>query len=54
MSLGSKRITIRVGDELYDDVAEAVRQRNELSGAKKYWTVTEYVIDALVDEALED
>lgn len=54
MSLGSKRITIRVGDEICDDIRRAVELRNDPKTQTKHWTMTEYVIQAIVDKLNHD
>lgn len=54
MSQGSHRITLRIGDELRADIDEAVTKRNDASGATKFWTVSEYCIQAIVDKLNHD
>jgi len=54
MSRGSHRITIRIGTEMRDDIDLAVTCRNSLSGNLKNWTVSEFVIQAIVDKLNHD
>lgn len=54
MSIGSRRITIRVGDAMLDDIRRSVDKRNNSDGQTKDWTVTEYVIQAIVDKLNHD
>lgn len=54
MSLGSKRITLRIGDAMRDDIEDSVRKRNDANGATKFWTISEYCIQAIVDKMNHD
>jgi hypothetical protein len=54
MSIGSKRITIRIGDELNAMVSDAVERRNNGSNQSKHWTTSEYIIQAIVEKLNHD
>lgn len=54
MSKGTNRITIRVPDDLREDIASAVERRNNTSNQTKHWTMTEYIIQAVVDKINHD
>lgn len=54
MSIGSKRITLRIGDAMLSDVRDAVKLRNDNPKATRHWTVTEYVLEAVVNKLNHD
>jgi hypothetical protein len=47
-------MTIRIGDEMRDDIAAAVNARNKAFGNQKIWTLTEFVVQAIVDKLNHD
>lgn len=50
MNAGSKKIVARVGDELYDAVKEACEELNSRPCKNREWTITEFVVQALVEK----
>ncbi len=54
MSIGSKRVTIRMGDDLVDLIREAVKRRNDASNATQEWKLSDYVIEAVKDKLNHD
>lgn len=54
MSKGSKRVTIRIGEELLRKMHEAVDRRNNRSNAAVCWSVSEFVVQAVVDKLNHD
>jgi hypothetical protein len=54
MSKGTNRITIRVPDALRDDIADAVEKRKADPMMSKQWTMTEYIVQAIVDKLNHD
>ncbi len=54
MSKGSQRITIRIPDELREDLDNAVDKRNDPKTQTKHWTLTEYIVQAIVEKLNHD
>lgn len=54
MSKGSTRITIRIGDDLLEEIKATVHRRNNAKNQKKHWDKTEYIIEAIVDKLNHD
>lgn len=54
MGKGSKRITVRVGEEMYADIIESVTSRNKHKGNQKEWTISEYVVQAIIEKMNHD
>jgi hypothetical protein len=50
MNGGSKKATVRFGDELFDEIKERVRVLNERPGASREWTFSEFVVQACVEK----
>jgi hypothetical protein len=50
MNKGSKRITVRVGDELLEEMRACVERLNSNPTAAREWSVTEFVIQAIVEK----
>jgi len=50
MNNGSKRITIRIGDELLQLVREEVAKKTNSPATGGNWTVSEWILQAVVEK----
>lgn len=50
MSIGSKRVTVRVGDDLLDLIDEAVERHNQAPGSIDIWNRSDFIIKAIEDK----
>jgi len=50
MSKGSRRVTIRIGDELLDLVQEAITRHNESTNSAEPWTLSDLIVKAIGDK----
>ena len=54
MSKGTPRITLRVHEALRGEIESAVAARNASKGNQKVWTVTEFIMQAVIDKLNHD
>lgn len=47
---GSSRVTVRIGDEMREAIEEAVKDLNARAGATREWTITEFIVQAVVEK----
>jgi len=50
MSKGSKRVTIRVGEELLELIDEAIERHNAVPGIAEHWNRSDFIIKAIEDK----
>jgi hypothetical protein len=50
MSQGSKRVTVRLGDDAIEQIREVCEQLNDRPQASRTWTLTEFIVQAVVEK----
>ena len=50
MNKGSKRVTVRMGDEMISAIRAQVKHLNADPGANREWTLSEYILQACVEK----
>ena len=50
MNKGSKRLTVRLGEECFEEIKRACGELNERYDKKREWTMSEFVIQAVVEK----
>ena len=53
-SKGSKRVTIRIGDDMLALVQEQIAKRNKAKRAERPWVLTDYLMQAIADKLSHD
>jgi len=53
-SLGSKRKTIRIGEDMLALVDEQIKRRNKAKPGERPWVFTDYLMQALADKLSHD
>lgn len=48
MNQGSRKVCVRFGDALITEIREQIKLLNERPGASREWTLSEYVIQAVI------
>jgi hypothetical protein len=50
MNQGSKRVTVRLGDDCVDEIKRACEELNARYDAKREWNTTEFIVQAIVEK----